>query len=86
MTGVADRNNAVVLVPTGAISGGGVTVDFQSPVDPTSLIGTRATLSLSSATFTVSRNAILEKANVDVRVGEPVRGTLTFRLTDYYGY
>jgi len=86
MTGIQDDKRSCVLVPTGVMTGGSVTVDFYGTVDPQGLVGTRDNLNLFSQNLSIRRNAILEKANLDVRTGEAVRGTLTFRLTDYYGY
>lgn len=85
MTSVLDKNNAAMLVPTGALVGGSITIDFYGLLDPQGLVGRRAVLVMSSAKLTVSRNVILEKASVDVKTSEAVRGTLTFRMTDYYG-
>ena len=85
MTGNLDDKRSCVLVPTGAITGGSVTVDFYGTVDPQGLVGQRGKLNLYSEKLQIQRNAILEKASLDVKTGEAVRGTLTFRLTDYYG-
>lgn len=86
MTSVFDDKRSCVLVPTGAITGGSVTIEFYGTVDPQEFVGMRDRLILYSRNFQITRNAILEKASLDVRTGEAVRGTLTFRLTDYYGY
>jgi hypothetical protein len=85
MSGIGTNGNCQILVPTGEWSGGSVTVGFMSSQDPQSLVGTRAALTFTSNAYSVSRNVILESASSDVRVGEPVRGTLKFRITDYYG-
>lgn len=85
MSGVGSGARSQVLVPTGEWSGGSVTVGFMSAQDPQSLVGTKGQLTFSSPAYKVSRNVILESASSDVRVGEPVRGTLRFRVTDYYG-
>ena len=85
MSSTADRGRIQMIVPTGEWSGGSITVGFMSASDPQSLIGKRSMLVFSSAGYSVSRNVILESSSVDVRVGEAVRGTLKFRITDYYG-
>ena len=85
MTGITDGRGTSLMVPTGELTGGSVTVDFYGAVDPQGFVGTRDNLNLYSDKFQARRNAILEKANLDLKTGEAVRGTLTFRLTDYYG-
>lgn len=78
-----------VAVPTGDWSGGAISVDYihagPSQVDVQSLVRRRGALVFSSTNFTVSRNAILESATTEARTGDIVRGTMRFRMTDYYG-
>jgi hypothetical protein len=78
----------MVMVPTGHWSGGSVTVDYihaAGGTDPLSIVRTVGTLSFSSGGYSVSRRAILESATTSARVGDLVRGTLKFRVTDYAG-
>jgi hypothetical protein len=85
MSDVSTGARNQVIVPTGELSGGTITVGFMSSTDPQSLVGIRAPLTFSSTAYSVSRNVILESASVDVRIGETVRGALKFRITDYFG-
>jgi hypothetical protein len=85
MSSTSTGGKSQLIVPTGELSGGSITVGFMSSKDPQSLVGTRAVLTFSSNAYSVSRNVILESAAVDVRLGETVRGALRFRVTDYYG-
>lgn len=88
MSGMADAVGRVVLVPTGDWSGGSVTVDYirvATTADPQSLVRQTGNLVFSSAGHTVSRRVILESASTESRVGEIVRGSLRFRITDYAG-
>jgi hypothetical protein len=86
--GVGDKVNARVLVPTREMAAGSITVDFlqqANQTDPNNLVGLHGPLSFSSSGYSVTRQAFLESASIDVRVGELVRGTLKFKTTDYYG-
>jgi hypothetical protein len=86
--GVGDGTNARVLVPTREMSAGSITVDFQqqaNQIDPNNLVGLHGSLAFSSNGYSVARQAFLESASTEVRVGELVRGTLKFKTTDYYG-
>lgn len=76
-----------VIVPTGAWSGGNVTVEFlRTPGTPdlTPLVTTVGPLAFSSAGFSYSRNALLESYSEGAKAGDLVRGSAKFRLTDYY--
>jgi hypothetical protein len=86
--GVGDAVNSLVLVPTRELSAGSVTVDFLQQAgqdDPNGFVGLHGNLTFSSNGYAVSRQAFLESASTEVRVGELVRGTLKFKTTDYYG-
>jgi len=86
MTGITDATSTRVLVPTQEISGGSVTVGFiQQPggIDPQTAVGRWGPLTFTSRDYSVSRQAILESATTEARVGEIIRGTLKFRMTDY---
>jgi hypothetical protein len=70
------------------MAAGSVTVDFQQragQIDPNNLVGRHGRLSFSSIGYSVIRQAFLESATTEARVGELVRGTLKFKTTDYYG-
>lgn len=85
MTGMFDVAGHQVLVPTGAFSGGAVTVGFIGHSTPTT-VGTVGPLLFSTPSgVNLSRNCILESASVEARTGDLVRGTMRFRLTDYTG-
>lgn len=85
MSGMGHSVGQMVLIPTGDWSGGGVTVDFLAAGDPQSLVRSAGQLTFSSPKFSVSRRAILESASVEAKAGDIVRGTLRFRVTDYFG-
>lgn len=85
MSGTGQGAATQLLVWTGELAGGTIAVGFMSSEDPQPLVGSRGEVAFTSTGYSVSRNVILESASVDVRVGEPVRGTLNFRITDYYG-
>lgn len=89
MASAADPVGAIVMVPTGEWSGGTVSVDYihAGPLqtDPQAVVRQVGQLRFASPGYTVSRNAILESATTEARTGDIVRGTLRFRMTDYYG-
>ena len=88
MTSPGDLLGANVMVPTGDTSGGSMSVDFVATagfLNPQAIVGERGQLTLSSPQYTVSRNVVLQGASVDSRVGDIVRGTMRFAITDYYG-
>jgi len=87
MTSVYDPAGSNVLVPTGAWSGGSVNVDYIADAggtDMQTVVRQVGQLNFGSSGLTVARQVILESASVDVRTAELVRGSLKFRLTDYY--
>lgn len=76
-----------LLVPTGSWSGGAVDVDFlyrKGGTDPQTVVRQVGPLVFSSAGYSVTRQAILEQATVEASAGDIVRGTLRFRMTDYF--
>lgn len=85
MTGVGDNANAIVMVPTGAFTGGTITVDYLANGVPAAELGTVGSVVFTSSAINVTRRGILESATVEARTGELVRGTMRFRLTDYLG-
>ncbi len=88
MTGISDAKEVVLAVPTGQWSGGSISVDYlhrAGGIDTQTVVRKVGNLSFASAGYSVTRRAILESASTEARVGELVRGTLTFRPTDYQG-
>jgi hypothetical protein len=88
MTSPSDPSGYAVLVPTGEWSGGSISLDFLATTatgDVQSLVRGIGALTFSSPNWSVTRRAILESANTEARVGELVRGTANFKVTDYEG-
>jgi hypothetical protein len=89
MTGAGDPVGYSVLVPTGAWTGGTITVDYihqkAGNFDPQSLVRQVGQVTFSSAGYSVSKNVLLESASHGAQVGDLVKGTLKFRMTDYPG-
>lgn len=87
MTSVTDLPGASVLVPTGEWSGANISVDFivTSSSDIAQAVRGVGPLTFASQRWNVVARAILESANVEARVGEVVRGSARFRVTDYQG-
>lgn len=88
MTSGADAVGTLRIVPTGEWVGGSVSVDFvatQAFLDPHSQVRQRGRLSFLSPSYSYVANVILESATTEARTGEIVRGTMRFKLTDYYG-
>jgi hypothetical protein len=86
MTGVFDPAHVSIQVPTGAWSGGAVRVDYlKAPggADPQLGVRSYGNLTLSSPGHNVSKRVVCESASEEARVGDLVRGSITFRLTDY---
>ena len=77
------------IVPTGEWSGGSISVDYihAGPLqtDPQTLVRQTGQLLFLSPGYGFGRNVILESATTEATVGDIVRGTLRFRMTDYYG-
>jgi hypothetical protein len=89
MTTAAAGTGTLTIVPTGEWSGGSISVDYihagSLQEDPQTLVRKNGRVSFGSPNFTFGRQAILESATTEARVGDIVRGTLRFRMTDYYG-
>lgn len=87
MTPQGAAAGAQVLVPTGAVTGGSVVVDFwhDGVVNVRNLIGTYGTLTFTSTAYSVSINVVCEHATVEARTGQIVSGTLRFVFTDFTG-
>ena len=88
MASAADPVGTIGMVPTGEWSGGTISVDYihAGPLqtDPQLLVRQVGQLAFASPGYSVVRNAILESATTEARTGDIVRGTLRFRITDYY--
>jgi hypothetical protein len=86
MAGVGDGRGLQVLVPTGGLTGGTITVDFlTSGGDPQRLVRSVGQLTFASEGYSMSRRVLCESASVTAQAGELVRGSLRFRITDYMG-
>lgn len=89
VTDMTAMQNAVgysVMVPTGEWAGGTITVDFISDgKDPQSLVKTTGQLVFSSAGLSITRRVVCQSASIAAQVGEIVRGSLRFLITDYTG-
>jgi len=90
MTSITDTSDATVIVPTGAHSGGSVSVDFiadATGIDMQTLTGSYGVLRFTCyANYTVARHVVLESVSLDVRTAELVRGSMKFRVSDYNPY
>lgn len=82
MTGVGNGSGQMMLVATGAWSGGEMTVELLSAGDPQGLVRTAGIATFTSPRFSINRRVICESATIEARTGELVRSTLKFRLTD----
>lgn len=88
MTPVYAPASAIVMVPTGEWTGGSISVDYihaAGGFDPQRLVRSYGTLTFGSAGYGVERTVVLESATTEAKVGDIVRGTLKFRMTDYTG-
>lgn len=88
MTSIVDPASFMVMVPTGAWSGGSISVDFlakRGAALPSTLVRERGRLLFASENFTLAINAICESASVTAQAGDLIKGSLRFRPTDYYG-
>jgi hypothetical protein len=87
MTNAETRKGFMIMVPTGDWTGGTINVDYMvhGGGDIQDLVGKVSALSFSSSAFSVARRAILVSASTEARVGEIVRGSLRFQVTDYQG-
>lgn len=87
-TGLYDRGDAVVLVPTGAWKGGSISIEYiatQGLPNVSSLIRGYGQLSFRSQGFTTTKQVVLESGSSVASVGDVVRGSMKFVVTDWYG-
>jgi hypothetical protein len=88
MTSTIDPSGYSVVVPTGEWSGGRIVLDYIATAgtgDLQNIVRGIGPLVFASPTVNVTKRCVLESANTEVRVGELVRGSATFRMTDYQG-
>lgn len=88
MTAIGDAAGQRIMVPTGDWSGGSIDVEYiASPGGPSpdGFVRDVGTLTFASNGLSVTRRAILVSAEVQASVGDLVRGSLRFALTDYAG-
>jgi hypothetical protein len=88
MTPGGANPGTMIIVPTGDTRGGTLSVDFlyaKNGVDPQTLVGKTGQATFQSPDLTVSRRVVVESASIEASVGDLVRGSITFRLTDYTG-
>lgn len=88
VTGLYDGGGIGLRVPTGAWRDGSITVDFiagPSLADIQPYVRGFGSLTFSSVGYSVSRQVILESGSTSAAVGDVVRGTLKFVMTDWYG-
>lgn len=77
-----------LMVPTGEVSGGSIQVDYiasrgGAAIEP--FLKRVGNLVFACPGYTVAKRAILQSASQQASVGDAVRGTLTFAITDYQG-
>lgn len=88
MTGPDDAVGHGVMVPTGDWSGGSIDVEYIATAggfSPDGFVCDVGTLTFASSGLIVTKQAILVSAQRQASVGELVRGSLKFALTDYAG-
>jgi hypothetical protein len=89
VTGLYDTTTSMVRVPTGAKTGGAITVEFlvltNGSMDIDSMVGKPGNLTFSATGYSLSKNVILESASSGASVGDVFRGTMKFVPTDWYG-
>lgn len=89
VTGLYDPAGRSILIPTGSLRGGSIDIEYvavsNAAASVTALVGGFGQLSFNSPGFSVSRQAILESGSSSVSSGDVVRGSMRFRVTDYYG-
>jgi len=89
VTGLYDSTKTVVRVPTGAWTGGSITVDFfflsNGSMSIDSMIGKIGQMTFSASGYNISRNVIVESVSSGGSVGDVFRGTMKFVPTDWYG-
>ena len=87
MTSAGHPARFIVMQPTGAVSGGSITVDFlaKSGGVPSALVRRVGPLVFRSPMFNYGVNAVCESASISAQAGDLIKGSLRFRPTDFYG-
>jgi hypothetical protein len=89
VTGLYDTTKSMVKVPTGATTGGLITVEFivlnSGSMNIDTMIGKTGTLTFNASAYSLSKNVIVESASSGASVGDVFRGTMRFVPTDWYG-
>jgi hypothetical protein len=85
MSSMTSGSGQIMLVPTGAWTGGEMTVECLGLGDPQGLVRNVGVATFASQNLTVTRRVVCESASVEARAGELVRATLKLRFTDYVG-
>tara|TARA_Y100000401_G_scaffold38584_1_gene29119 strand:+ start:2685 stop:3062 length:378 start_codon:yes stop_codon:yes gene_type:complete len=87
-TSVYDNVGVRQDLPTGEqAQPGTITVDYiakSTSADPQNLVHAQSQLNIVGSNYSITRNVILESASVDARTGNSIRGSLKFRMTDFY--
>jgi len=86
MTPPTASANTRIMVPTGELTGGTMSVDYirySGQTDPVTLLGGVGSASFSSPAYSVSKQVVLQSASEEARLGDVIRGTLSFAWTDY---
>lgn len=87
MTPIDAPPEVIVLEPTKEWRGGAMTVDFilaAGTANPESFVRSVGMASLISPGFSWTKRAYLESASLDAQVGDVVKGSLKFVVTDSY--
>lgn len=87
MTSASDLVGANVMVPTGEKTPGTMTIDFIADSafsNPQDVIGQQGSLVISGP-YSITRNVVCTDGSVEATIGDIIKGTLEFTITDYYG-
>jgi hypothetical protein len=87
MTSAGDLVGANVMVPTGEKTPGTMTIDFIADntfSNPQAVIGQQGSLAIFGP-YSITRNVVCTDGSVEATIGDIIKGTLEFTITDYYG-
>jgi|OM-RGC.v1.027940788 hypothetical protein len=87
MTSAVSPIGANVMVATGETQPGTISLEFMADSrfsNPQNIIGYRRSLVISGP-YELTRNAVCTGGSVQASVGDVIRGSLEFTITDYYG-
>ena len=88
MTSAGHPAGFIVMQPTGALSGGSITVEFLAKTGaalPASHVRQFGQLRFASPKFTYAVQVVCESASISAQSGDLVKGSIKFRPTDYFG-